>query len=563
VVELGLSNSTRSDSLGCMTPDEQLTALRDPLAWVSRFWPKMVLAPHQVEILQSVAATPETFCHSGNSLGKTRSAALAALWFFCTRFPARVIVSSSSNKQLKNALWPEVAKLIRRAAEPLGLLVTHMEVRVTDPQTRRPYDDHYMRFFTTDDVENFQGIHEDTDIPRVFVIFEEASAIADEFYDAAASFADRILVISNPLTTNNFLYQYCVKGDVDDPENPGEKFRRVIHIDADNTPNIIGGREWKALGHKGEPPTLIPGMLTWRQYRHRIATRDPLWVLQRIHGQFDRSGTSLMFPPEWLDLCEEMWPLAKDLPRGPFGLGVDVAEGGRDYSCWALVDRWGLFWIEVMDTPDTSVIVPHTLKVMQKHNVRSQSVLFDRGSGGKQYADLLRARGYPVRAISFGGGAHDKQTYKNCRAEMYWRLRQAIDQSRWSKVTTPEGRDKWERFFAIAPGQHLLREELAVLPIDNDGEGRMKIMPKGPAPKGSKAPTIKGALGRSPDRSDAVALACYARFGPGPRPSRKYAGSVVARPQAAREVEQAGLPVAERERRDEWRRRIRKRIFGQ
>jgi len=545
-----------------MTPDEQLAALRDPIEWVGHFWPGMVLAPHQVEILQSVAQDSETFCHSGNGLGKTRAAALAALWFFCTRFPARVVVSSSSNTQLKNALWPEVAKLVRSCVNPLGVFITHMEIRVIDPDTKRPYEDHYMRFFTTDNAENFQGIHEDTDIPRVLVVFEEASGVDDEFYDAACSFADRLLVISNPLSTNNFLYQYCNLGSIADEDSPGRFHRRVIHVDADDTPNIIAGREWVRRKFKGSPPILIPGMLTWRQYRHRIATRDRRWILMRIHGKFDRSGASMMFPDDWLDACEAMWPIAEGMERGPFGLGIDVAEGGRDYSCWALVDQYGLYRLFVEDTPDTSIIVPKTMELMATYNVRPERVAFDRGSGGKQYADLMRSRGQMVRAISFGGGAVDNKTYKNCRAEMYWRLRQAMNSARWSKVTTSEGREKWERFFALPPQQHLLREELAILPIKNDGEGRMMLLPKSKRNANSKLPTIKGLLGRSPDRSDAVALATYARFGPKPAIRPAVTGSIVARSKKEQDAEHAALPPAEQKSRDEWRKRLRDRILG-
>jgi len=462
-----------------MTPTELKAWARDPLGWATYFWPTMMLDKHQAAILQSVADVPETLCHTGNTLGKTRSAALSVLWFITTRFPARIIASSSSTKQLEIALWPEVTKLIRNAVVPLGLHVKHRNLRVMDPVTKRPYDDHFAKFFTTNDVENFQGVHENADIPRVFVLFDEASLIADEFYDGAVSFADRILGIGNPLSTTNWFYHFCQRGDLADPDDPTKLFRKVIHVDADDTANIKAGRKWAKAGGKGTPPQPIPGMLSWSKYRHHVATREPLWKLQRLHGKFDTSGKSMMFPADWLDRCEEMYEVATELARGPFGLGVDVAEGGRDFSCWALVDRFGLFQIKVMDTPNTAVIVPETLKIMDEYNVSPGRVAFDRGAGGKQYADLLRNQGYMVRAIAFGGAAVDSKTYKNCRAEMYWRLRQAMDQNRWSKIVDAEGRDVHERFFSIPLREHQLREELTCLPIQDD-QGRLLIMRKDP-----------------------------------------------------------------------------------
>jgi len=79
-------------------------ALTEPLRFVSLCWPQMKLYDKQREILLSVRDNVETFVHAANELGKTRIAAIGAVWFFASRTPARVVTSSSSESQLKMCL---------------------------------------------------------------------------------------------------------------------------------------------------------------------------------------------------------------------------------------------------------------------------------------------------------------------------------------------------------------------------------------------------------------------------------------------------------------------------
>ena len=63
------------------------TLLTDPLRFIAMFWPDTKLYDKQQEILQSVDENIETFVHAANKTGKTRIAALAAIWFFTSRTP--------------------------------------------------------------------------------------------------------------------------------------------------------------------------------------------------------------------------------------------------------------------------------------------------------------------------------------------------------------------------------------------------------------------------------------------------------------------------------------------
>ncbi len=152
------------DREACETAARSLAA--DPLRFVSACWPGMQIYPKQREVLLSVRDNVETFVHAANETGKTRIAAVAVLWFFTTRTPARVITSSSSQTQLDAILWSEIHSLIRTSRLPLPFLEKTLclkKLRRLDSQETEPSD--YVLGYVTNAVENFQGHHLPNDRP--------------------------------------------------------------------------------------------------------------------------------------------------------------------------------------------------------------------------------------------------------------------------------------------------------------------------------------------------------------------------------------------------------------
>jgi hypothetical protein len=180
-------------------------------------------------------------------------------------------------------------------------------------------------------------------------------------------------------------------------------------------------------------------------------------------------------------------------------IGVDVAAGGRDRTCWTLVDRLGVIDQIVMDLANTMEIVGRTIRLIREHRVDSNRVAIDAGGGGKQIADRLQEQGYRVRAFNFGEAADDNQAYRNRRAELYGNLRRLLDPEREHGP------------FLLPPDARELRQELVVLPLQHDSEGRMLLPPKDrPSDRRVTSTSIRQLLGRSPDRADSLALAVWA-----------------------------------------------------
>ncbi len=526
---------------------EFLLGLADnPLQFVSLCWPEMKLYGKQRDILVSLAEDSETFVHAANEMGKSRVAALGAVWFFSTRDPVRVVVSSSSEQQVRSIIWTEIKGLIKSSVIRLPIMLQEAsayKILPPGPDGRSDLSPlSYMKAHVTKTVENFQGHHLPHDIARVLAIFDEASGISDLFNEAADSWCHRKLVIGNPLSNTNFFFRLCDKGDVKHPEEetPG-LLRRVIHIDGLDSPNVQAGLRLRARGSRGSPPILIPGLLSHGEWLKRGQEWDEVQRTTRLRGRFYRGQQAMMFPPDWIDAAKarEKELKASGKKRRARGMGIDVAMGGRDLTVWTIVDEFGIIAQYVLDTPDTTEIPKRTIALMNEYKLPPSCVAMDLGGGGKQLVDRLKEMGHEIRGIHFGESAGSdiedeterntaRKSFTNKRAEMYGHLRSRLN----SQIA--------ETPFSLPCDDQLLIEELEVLPLQYDTEGRLKLLPKEKKPDDKTAVCLRDLLRRSPDRADALVLATWAAkvgdVGP-------YAA--ITTPEAAQEVAKRSQDFAE------------------
>lgn len=313
------------------------------------------------------------------------------------------------------------------------------------------------------------------------------------------------------------------------PRNPPQEprsayFRRVIRITGQDSPNVRLAEAELAAGKEPSHLDVVPGVLSYAEYAKRRATWTPERQCVGLDAMFWAGPNVLMFPPEWLaravTRAREVDARGERAGRhggGVRGMGVDPAEGGDD-CVWTVADELGVVEQVAVKTPDTSVIVPRTVSLMREHDVDPSRVCFDRGGGGKEHADILRAKGYPVRDVAFGEvlappprpGFKDfperqetiaeKYVYKNRRAQLYHDLRLRLDPS-----LNPRG---WG-----VPGRltELLRQ-LGPIPLTYDAEGRLYLVPKKhpPGTTNKRQKSLTELLGCSPDEADSATLALHA-----------------------------------------------------
>jgi hypothetical protein len=518
----------------------------DPILFTRMLWPEVRLYREQREILLSVRDNDETYVPAGNALGKDFVAALCALWWFCTRRPARVVTTSVKVDQLEDVLWGEIRRFLATSRVKLPLQYNHLKIRqLTDQGDIVPNAELVGQVSNTQ--EGLLGRHSTSgfaavqnDVPRTLVIFDEASGIDDETYDSTQTWAHRKLIIGNPFPCENFFKRGVEAGDVArDHPNTGHH-RRVIRITAEHSPNV---RLARAEQLRNAPPSnriLIPGVKSWSKYQENRKLWDPILQAVGLDAVFYEGSDILLFPPAWLRRATDLWLALRGTVRQAKSIGIDPAEGG-DRTSMAAGDEWGLIELVSKRTPDTNIIIGEAVAFARKHGVQAEMVVFDRGGGGKEHADRLRAEGFMCRTVAFGESMiddprrglasishrtdlmEDRYAYCSRRDQMYGDLSFIMDPS-LSHPLFAEG-------FAIPPATGTLdndpiarlRHALSKFPKRYDKEGRMKLPPKN-RPVGQKSKEIKtlvDMIGFSPDEADAVVLMVHNLVH---RPIRQTAG---------------------------------------
>lgn len=304
--------------------------------------------------------------------------------------------------------------------------------------------------------------------------------------------------------------------------------RKVIHISAEHSPNVRFARWQEAQGLVPTNEIIVEGVLTWDEYQTRRKTWDPIRQAVGLDGIFYTGPELLLFPSTWLSHANALADKFRGKHRSAKGGGCDPAEGG-DSTALAAVDELGLIELVSLKTPDTNLIPGMALAFMKKHNIPPERFCFDRGGGGKQHADRLRAQGHAVRTIAFGETItlqpkrglrtmgerveqkEDRYTYMNRRAEMYYEMSQLLDPS-----GTSSG-------WAISREYIELLRQLRPIPKTVNEEGRYYLLPKNKRDPKDTRKTLTELIGCSPDEADAVALACHAMLH---KPAVRHAGAV-------------------------------------
>lgn len=489
----------------------------DPIKFLKWNWPHVSLYREQKQILYSVIENDETTVPAGNQLGKDFIAAYVTLWFFLSR-QSRVVTTSVKFDQLDGVLWGEIRRFISTSKHKLPIRYTQMNIRRVDNEGNDiPLWELVGQVSSKN--EGLLGRHlrrGPCGEPTTMAVFDEASGIDDGVYTSTETWAHRKLIIGNPFPCSNFFFNGVKAGDL--PRASGKGFyRKVIKIKAEDSPNV---RLAQAQIKSGLEPTneiVVPGVKDYETYIKHRQVWDSVLQCIGLDAEFYEKGSVLMFPPEWLNRAETVYnKLHAVHTRNGKAVGVDPAEGG-DSTVWCVVDEFGVLELLSMKTPDTSIITNTTIMLLNKWKVLPENVVFDRGGGGKQHADTLRAKGYAVRTVSFGESAtpemkpvyyyesfstkvHQEETrqiYLNRRVQMYMLLRQWLN---------PELN---ERGFGISSLLVELRRQLAPIPLRYDGEGRYVLPPKNKRDPRSSTETMTDLIGCSPDEADATVLAMF------------------------------------------------------
>lgn len=386
---------------------------------------------------------------SGHGIGKSACIGMLVNWAMSTCVDAKVVITANTETQVVTKTSPEVGKWARLAITEHWFNVSAQSIAARDDQHTREWRTNFVTW-SKSNTESFAGLHNAG--RRIVLIFDEASAIDDKVWEVAeGALTDENteiiwIAFGNP-TRNTGRFRECFG-----------KFRHRWHtrqIDSRTVPGTNRQQLQKWVDDYGE---------------------DSDFVRVRVRGQFPNASFNALLGPDDVEAA-----MSRDYPPGSQAhaaiiLGVDIARQGDDSS--VIMRRQGHCALppKVMRIPDTMMVASQVS--MEIDNSGADATFVDATGGyGVGVVDALRQINRDPVEVYFSGKALDPR-YFNKRSEMYFELA------------------KWVKDGGSLPDDPELKEELCALEYSFQGD-KFRLIDKD---------DIKELIGRSPDKSDALAL---------------------------------------------------------
>ena len=430
----------------------------------------------QVAIAELVRQHPRVCVVSANSMGKDWLIARLFLWWVYAR-NGLVIATSVTDRQARRITMVEVRRAFLSTPSLPGELF-QMELRVSDNAG--------ILAFTSDSIEKLVGFHH----PRLMLALSEGQGLDAQVFEAAHACAtasgNKIIVYGNPTVVAGAFHNAATSANW-----------QTLTISAFQHPNIVHGRE-EIPG--GPSVAWIESMAeeygkTSSQYRSRVLSEWPdesiegllkrSWLLAAFQRHADGTLDAAAFryrPPNATDA----WRPLTELEAAKYGysplLSIDPSRYGADSSVCAVIRGHVVesltTWHGASLTDSADIVLGLIEQHWTNRLVAPPRVVVDGVGLGAGLVDVLRrAR---VAVVDYNGGSRSilPRLYLNRRAADHWALRTAL-----------------EAGTIALPRDELLLEEALSVEWQTAPLGQIQIVSKD---------DIRKALGRSPDRLDAV-----------------------------------------------------------
>lgn len=451
----------------------------DPTLW-ARERLGVTLWSKQRELLLSLRDHHQTAVYTAHNIGKSFSAAVAALWWIDTHRigEAFVVTTAPSSAQVRAILWREIGRHHARA-ELQGRVNLTSEWYVGSELVamgRKPPD-------YKDDA--FQGIH----ARYVLVIFDEATGVPRVLWDAASTLTSndesRFLAIGNPDDRHTAFGDACLDPDL------AQDWNR-IQIAAKDTPNFTGEPVIEHVAASLVTPR-------WAEQRARLWGVTSSIYQSKVEGRFPEDSDDGAVPFSWAQACRALELVDEE----PVCAGLDVAGTGQDRT--VLRERRGRragrerVWQEESDTVALATDIAISLREWGARRivVDAEGVGHGMVSELKRTSTKHRARAteaqHDAEVVAFRAAGKptskpDGLQFLNLRAQLYWHARELSRLRLWD--------------LGAVTDDDVLAELCA--PRYEIENGKVKI---------EKKKDLKKRLGVSPDRAEALMLAFWEAHG--------------------------------------------------
>jgi len=376
-------------------------------------------------------------------------AARLALWWVTARYPAKVVITGPTYRQVDDVIFNEIKAAYRSAPVQLG-------GRLFDSPRWELDESTFIVGFSTDRPWNLQGFHS----PNLLVIVTEAHAMEEDSVNALYRLNPRtMLMVGNPFaTTGPFHASHHQNRDLWD----------TFQISAMDTPNIQAGE------------VVAPGMITAQDVKDRADEWGEGSSMYRgsVLGEFVDDLEDVIIPLSVLQRS-----LLNDvIPEGDVTVGCDVARFGKDKT--VVAQRQGDHAEIVYKTQGKDLMsIAGWLGRYCVDNKIAKLVIDDTGLGGG-VTDRLNEVGIPgTEIIAFKGGESAKASdrFANRIAEAWWVMRD------------------WVLDGGRVPNDDALIGQLSSRGYSIQSDRRISL-------------TQKAKMSKSPDEADALAMAVYGDY---------------------------------------------------
>ncbi len=462
----------------------------------------------QTEVLEAVRDFDRVACKAGRRVSKSHTVAGIALWWFCAWPGARVVLSSTTARQVDQILWRELSMMRANAGrcvkclaamvelERGGMTRIQVEQRIPRPCPHsalidgdlamiartglRTEDFREVKGFTARQAEAMQGIAGS----HLLFIIDEASGVPQAIFDAISgnrAGGGKVLLFGNPTQNKGEFFDAFHSKSLDSKSNEGVGYK-CITISSEESPNVKSGK------------LIIPGLATREYIREREIEwgRDSAQFKIHVLGEFAIAEEGRIFSVHAIQESEERWYETPESGRLYIGLDPAGESGSGDDSCF--VARRGLRMLDLQEkrglTDDAHLT--HALDMITRWKIARETpvLVIDReGSVGSSLYG--RARAY----IEAHPGAFELVAVR--ASDRSIRNPLVYDRQRDALAANLEA---WFRDGGAILENVKLAAELHTLEWRMAQNGRLKLTPKD---------AIRKQIGRSPDRYDALALACW------------------------------------------------------
>jgi hypothetical protein len=420
----------------------------------------------QIEMLETVRDHKRVAIKAGHKVSKSHTIAWIALWFYSCFDDARVVMSSTTSRQVEQILWRELRMIRARAKHPIpGDMHELARSGLKAPDFREIVG------FTAREAEAVAGISG----KNLLYLIDEASGVPEEIFEAVEgnrAGGARIVLVSNPTQTEGEFYEAF---------HSKSAFYKTVSISSEDSPNVKQRRE------------VVPGLATleWiEEKRLEWGENSPLYRV-RVKGEFVENETAKVLSIHDIGESEKRWHETKGIGR--LHIGIDPAGPGLAGDETSFAARRGMRIEELLADRGLSedAIVVRLLGFIEKHRVAGEEkpvLVVDReGPIGSALFYRLRdmAEGHGFELVGMKASDHAFR-----RPDLYDRVRDML----WGNLVS------WVHDGGAMVEDTKLAKELHTPKWEQQLNGKLKVTPK---------KEIKKLIGRSPDRADAVTLSCW------------------------------------------------------